>query len=83
MATGRAIITTNTPGCRETVVDGENGYLVPPKDSQALADAMLKFIHDSALVREMGRASRRLAEKSFAVDEVNQSMMSYLNLLES
>ena len=38
MASGRAIITTDAPGCRETVVDGENGYLIPVKDVDALCE---------------------------------------------
>ena len=44
MAVARPIITTDAPGCRETVVDGENGFLVPVKDPRALAQAMERFI---------------------------------------
>lgn len=83
MSVGRAIITTDTPGCRETVQDGKNGFLIPPRNSNALAEAMLKFIEDPELAVKMGSASRKFAEKCFAVNSINQSMMSYLDLLET
>lgn len=75
MAVGRAIITTNVPGCRETVVDGENGILVPPRSSEMLAGAMLKLIDDRALAAEMGRMSRRFAEDRYDVRKVNAVML--------
>ncbi len=56
MATGRAIITTDVPGCRETVTDGVNGLLVPARDAQALADAMLVLARDRARTATMGSA---------------------------
>lgn len=64
-AKGRAIITTNTPGCREVVVDGLNGYLVPPHDSEALTKAIRKLINNPELVQKMGQESRKRAEKLF------------------
>ena len=71
MAMGRAIITTDAPGCRETVVDGVNGYLVPVKDSRVLAEAMEKFITRPELAGKMGRESRKLAEEKYDVHKVN------------
>jgi glycosyltransferase involved in cell wall biosynthesis len=65
MALGRAIITTDNVGCRETVEDGVNGILVPPRDVDALADAMRKLIDKPGLARQMGKESRRLAEARF------------------
>jgi glycosyltransferase involved in cell wall biosynthesis len=71
MAMGRPIITTNAPGCRETVDDGINGFLVPVRDVPALAAAMLRFIENPALITAMGLQSRRLAEERFDVAKIN------------
>lgn len=72
MACGRAIIATNVPGCRETVVDGQNGWLVPARDVTSLHDAMEKFIINPALIVNMGRCSRKMVTAKYNVDEVNQ-----------
>jgi len=71
MAMGRPIITTDAPGCRETVVEGVNGYRVPIRDIQALKHAMLLFIENPGMIEPMGEASRRLAEERFDVNMVN------------
>ena len=65
MALGRAIITTDHVGCRETVDDGVNGILVPPRDVDALVRAMRRLIETPRLAQQMGTASRRLAEERF------------------
>jgi glycosyltransferase involved in cell wall biosynthesis len=65
MAMGRAIITTDAPGCRETVVHGVNGLLVPPRDAGALARAMTELAGNPARVAAMGRESRRIAEEKY------------------
>ncbi len=83
MATGRAIITTNAPGCRETVTPGRNGYLVPARDVPALAEAMLRFVEQPALIGAMGRESRRLAEANYDVHRVNQCILKVLDLAAS
>lgn len=75
MATGRAVITTDTPGCRETVIDGDNGYLVPMADSDALASAMRRFIAAPDLARDMGERSRVIAEEKYDVHRVNAAML--------
>lgn len=80
MAMGRAIITTDAPGCRQTVVEGENGYLVPPKDAQALEDAMRRFVEAPELIVKMGQQSRRLAECRFDVHLVNRTILAALQL---
>ena len=80
MAMGRAIVTTDAPGCRETVVDGRNGFLVPPRDVDALEAAMERFIVEPSLIEPMGAASRRLAEERFDVHRVNAQMMAAAGL---
>jgi glycosyltransferase involved in cell wall biosynthesis len=81
MSMGRAIITTDAPGCRETVVDGVNGYLIPLKDAGALAQAMSRFVDDPSLIPRMGASSRALAEARFDVDKVNQVILAELGLV--
>ena len=66
MACGKPIITTDTPGCRKTVEDGVNGFLVPAKDSDSLADAMLFLAENEDLRKRMGEASRERALALFA-----------------
>ncbi len=80
MAMGRAIVTTDAPGCRETVVDGDNGFLVPVKSVDALEQAMLKFINDPALAARMGLRARHIAEEKYDVHKVNAVMMREMGL---
>lgn len=80
MAMGRAVITTDAPGCRETVVDGDNGFLVPVKDVEALADAMIKMIDSPGLAGDMGEKSRRLAEEKYDVYKVNAVMLEEMGI---
>lgn len=80
MASGRAVITTDAPGCRETVVDGENGYLVPVKDVDALCAKMTHFIDNPMLVPEMGADGRRKAESIFDVEVVNMRICEAMGL---
>lgn len=75
MAMGRPIITTDAPGCRETVIDGENGFLVPVKSVDALVEAMLNFIEDPALAPRMGKRSREIVEEKYDVHKVNAVML--------
>lgn len=77
-ALGRAVITTDSIGCRETVIDGETGFLVPVRSAEALAEAMMRFIRDPALVGSMGTASRALAEERFDVHRWNSRMIDLL-----
>lgn len=80
MAMGRAVITTNAPGCRETVVDGNNGFLVPVKDVKALADAMIKMVATPGLAASMGERSRRIAEEKYDVHKVNAAMLEGMGI---
>ena len=78
MAIGRAIITTDVPGCRETVMDGVNGFLIPPWSSEILAEKMCYFIQNPRQIDIMGKASRKMAEEKFDVQNVNKRLMSLL-----
>lgn len=80
MAMGRSIITTDAPGCRETVVEGENGFLVPIKDAEALATAMEQFILEPDLATRMGSASLQLARDKYDVHKVNAAIMQGMGL---
>lgn len=80
MAMGRAIITTDAPGCRETVVHGENGFLVPVKSVDALANAMLLFVEEQMLASRMGQRSRQIAEQKYDVHKVNAVMLREMGL---
>lgn len=80
MAMGRPVITTDVPGCRETVVDGLNGFLVPPRNPDALVKAMENFIMNPNLILMMGRQSRRMAEERFDVHKVNAKMLEVLGI---
>lgn len=81
LAVGRPVITTDTPGCRETVDDGRNGRLVAPRSAEALAGSMLELLQvPDADTKAMGRASRRLAETRYDVRAVNQEIIRALAL---
>lgn len=80
MAMARPIITTDAPGCRETVIAGKNGFLVTIRDVSALASAMEKFILQPELIEEMGLASRRIAEERFDVQKINLKIMQQMGL---
>lgn len=80
MAMGRAIITTDAPGCRETVIEGQNGFLVPVRSAEELADAMCRFVDDPEQAIHMGRRSRELAVEKFDVHKVNALMLQKMGL---
>ena len=80
MAMGRAIITTDMPGCRETVTEGVNGFLVPPRDADALYTAMMRFVEQPSLAETMGLASRKLAQEKYDVRSVNADVLRYAGL---
>ncbi len=80
MATGRAIITTDTRGCRQTVEEGVNGYKVPVRDAEALADTMEDLLKRPDRIVQMARQSRLRAEKDFDVRVINQDMIRALGL---
>lgn len=83
-AAGRAIVTTDTPGCRDVVRAGENGVLVPPRDAWALAAAVEQLLDDRELRARMGRAGRLRAEREFGIEVVVRSHLElYRELLEA
>ena len=71
------IITTDVPGCREIVIDGLNGYLIPPKDSIALSESLEKLIINKPLREEFGEESRKLVLKSFSMEIVNKRTLEF------
>lgn len=80
MAIGRAIITTDVPGCRETVQNGINGFLVPKWNSKALAEKMIYFIQHPEQIEKMGYESYKIAQEKFDAEKVNQRLMNILGL---
>lgn len=80
-AVGRPIITCDWTGCRDAVEDGVTGFLIPAKDSGALADKLRLLIEDETLRTRMGRASRAFAEKNFSVDDVVKVHLDMYNRL--
>ena len=79
MATGRGIITTDAPGCRETVIPGVNGLLVPPRQTQALVSAIQSFIDDPAMVETMADAALSLVRERYAAEKVAARMLFAMN----
>ncbi|MFW1911287.1 glycosyltransferase family 4 protein [Acinetobacter ursingii] len=80
MAIGRPVITTDVPGCRETVVDGVNGFLVPKWNPEALADKMCYFIENPEQVNLMGLESYKIAQEKFDADKVNSKLIEIMGL---
>lgn len=78
MATARPVITTNTPGCRQTVVEGQNGFLVPVKDAAAVAEKMEWLINNPNRIEPMGKESLRICREKFDVEKVNAEMIKHL-----
>jgi glycosyltransferase involved in cell wall biosynthesis len=79
----RSIVTTDMPGCREIVQDGENGLLVPPKDPDALADALRELIDSPERRRSMGARGRQIVKDEFSIEKVvRETMEVYDELLE-
>lgn len=80
MASGRAIITTDVPGCRETVINNHNGFLIPARDILALRNAMEKFILQPGLITQMGQRSRDLVVEKYDVNKVNNVILSAMEI---
>lgn len=80
MACARPVITTNAPGCKETVLDGENGFLVPVRDSMAVFEKMLWMIDHPEDLSEMGLRGRKLAEELYDVHTVDAVICDAMNI---
>lgn len=78
-AVGRPIITTNSIGCKDTVENGKNGFLVPPKHSERLAQTLRILIEDAQLREKMGKEGRLKAEKEFSLEQVVKMHMAIYN----
>ncbi|WNS81180.1 glycosyltransferase family 4 protein [Domibacillus sp. DTU_2020_1001157_1_SI_ALB_TIR_016] len=81
MAMGRPIITTDSPGCRETVIEGLNGYLVKVKDTQGLISKMEYLISNQHICKNMGEESAKIASEKYDVKIVNQSVMKEMGII--
>jgi glycosyltransferase involved in cell wall biosynthesis len=81
LATGRPVITTDVPGCRETVIHNKNGLLVPPKNPKALAKAMIYLLNKKEKkIRNMAKESYLLAKKKYQVKKINKNILSIIGL---
>jgi glycosyltransferase involved in cell wall biosynthesis len=81
LSTGRPVITTNVPGCRETVKNGKNGFLVPPRNSKLLARAMMRLLEETdKKIKNMAKKSYLYAKKKYDVRKVNKNMLDILTL---
>ncbi len=78
MAVGRPIITTNSPGCKETVIDGKNGFVVPVKDVESLVVKMKFFIENPHMIKIMGAESNKIAIDKYDVYKVNESIVRFV-----
>ena len=82
-ACGRPIVTADTPGCREVVRDGVNGFLVPPRAAKPLADALRELLLDASRCEAMGRRGRDLAVAEFSVEHVVEATLRVYAGLEA
>lgn len=80
MAMGRPVVTTDVPGCRGTVENDVNGYLVPVRNPEALAEAMLQFVRQPELIETMGRESLRIARERFDVRQINRLILNEMGV---
>ena len=80
MAIGRPIITTDVPGCRETVIDGRNGFLIEKWNPDALAKKMIYFIENPEKVEEMGLESYKIAQEKYDANKVNKRLLKILGV---
>jgi glycosyltransferase involved in cell wall biosynthesis len=80
LSSGRPVLTTDMPGCREPIDQGENGWLVPPKSPDELAAAMLRTVADRRELERMGAAARQTATQRYSVEIVNAQLISEMRL---
>jgi glycosyltransferase involved in cell wall biosynthesis len=80
MSMGRAVITTDASGCKETVKNGNNGFTVPIASIDMLVEKMIWFIEHPEQIELMGIESRRIVVEKFDVHKVNKKMLNIMNL---
>lgn len=80
LASARAVITTYTPGCKETVLDGVNGFFVPIHNPQKLAEKMIYFIENPIEIEKMGNASLNLCKNKYEISIINNVMMDVMRI---
>lgn len=80
LAMGRPVVTTDMPGCRETVNKGRTGFLVPPRDPDALAKALLRFVEDPDLARQMAYHCREYAVERYDATTISRQILDELGL---
>lgn len=80
MSIGRPIVTTDAPGCRETVIDGKNGFLVPVREIDTLEEAVLSILTDKTLASGMAAESRKIAESKYDIRKINNKIINIMNL---
>ena len=78
MAIGRPILTTDVPGCRDTVINGENGWLIKKSDELELANRMIWFIENPEEAKQMGKKSYDIACDKFDVKKVNKNLFDII-----
>ena len=81
-AAGLPVITTDWVGCRDTVIDGQNGFIIPPHDSSALAEKITLLIENPPLRQKMGLAARAYAEENFGIEKVVQKHLEIYKAFE-
>lgn len=80
MAIGRPVITTDVPGCRDTVINGVNGFLIPKWDVNALANKMIYFIEHPEQINIMGQESYKMAQEKFDAEKVNVKLLRIMDI---
>ena len=76
---GKAVVTTRVPGCQDLVEEGGNGFLVAPRDSASLADAINGLLEDPRLAGRMGRCSRQIVLERYEVGKVTGRILAEMN----
>ena len=79
LSIGMPIITTDTPGCKETILPKKNGFLIPPKSFDPLVEACRFFLENQNEIEDMGKESRKLAEKKFDVNLINKFLVEHIH----
>ena len=79
MASGRALICSDVPGCNSCIIDNENGYLCQPRSSKSLAQSMQKIIQNKKRISEMGECSRKIAEKEFNLELIFKKFLGVID----